>query len=132
GRFEIAPEAEMPAEMTLDRLSRRSSLLDQFDQARRDFGASPAARDLDRQRQRAFSLVNSSKVRDALDLGKEPARLREQYGMTLFGQGCLQARRLVEAGCRFVTVVWDEYGQLNAGWDTHVDQFNRLTKDLLP
>jgi hypothetical protein len=131
-RFEIAPEAEMPAEMTLDRLSRRRSLLAQFDQARRDFDASPAPQMLNRQMGRAFSLVNSSKVRVALDLGKEPARLRERYGMTLFGQGCLQARRLVEAGCRFVTVIWDEFGQLNAGWDTHVDQHNRLTKDLLP
>src|SRR5207247_6601625 len=93
---------------------------------------SPAARTLDHQRERAFSLVNSSKVRLALDLGREPDPLRRQYGLTLFGQGCLQARRLVEAGCRFVTVVWDEVGQLNAGWDTHVDQKNRLTKDLLP
>ncbi len=131
-RFEIAPEAEMPADMTLDRLSKRRSLLEQFDQARRTLDASPAARALDKQRERAFSLVNSMKVRQALDLGKETDRLRQAYGMTLFGQGCLQARRLVEAGCRFITVVWDEYGQLNAGWDTHVDAKNRLTKDLLP
>ncbi len=130
-RFEIAAEAELPADMTLDRLSKRRSLLEQFDQARRSLDQ-PAARALDRQRERAFSLVNSTKVRAALDLGKEPDRLRQAYGMTLFGQGCLQARRLVEAGCRFVTVVWDEYGQLNAGWDTHVDHYNRLKKDLLP
>jgi uncharacterized protein (DUF1501 family) len=39
---------------------------------------------------------------------------------------------LVEAGCRFVTVVWDEFGQLNSGWDTHVDHYNRLKNDLLP
>jgi hypothetical protein len=131
-RFEIAPEAEMPAGMTLDRLSKRHSLLDQFDRARRKLEEGPAVRVLDRQRARAFSLVSSSKVRTAFDLGREPDRLRRQYGMTLFGQGCLQARRLVEAGCRFVTVVWDEYGQLNAGWDTHVDQANRLKNDLLP
>lgn len=131
-RFEIAPEAEMSEGMTLDRLSHRRSLLDQFDQARRDFDAGPASRILDLQRERAFGLVNSNKVRVALDLGKEPRKLREQYGMTLFGQGCLQARRLVEAGCRFVTVIWDEVGQLNAGWDTHVDHYNRLKNDLLP
>ncbi|HKI37286.1 MAG TPA: DUF1501 domain-containing protein [Gemmataceae bacterium] len=131
-RFEIAPEAELPADMTLDRLHGRRSLLEQFDQSRRAFDASPAARHLDRQRGLAFSLLNSTKVRNALDLGQEPDRLRESYGMTLFGQGCLQARRLVEAGCRFVTVIWDEFGQLNAGWDTHVDQKNRLSKDLLP
>jgi hypothetical protein len=132
GRFEIAPEAELPDGMTLDRQSKRRSLLQQFDQARRKFDTAPAPQILDKQRERAFSLVSSSKVRVALDLGKEPIRLREQYGMTLFGQGCLQARRLVEAGCRFVTVIWDEVGQLNAAWDTHVDQANRLQNDLLP
>jgi hypothetical protein len=118
--------------VTLDRLSRRRSLLQQLDDSRRAFDASPASRQLDRQRGLAFSLLNSPGVKAALDLDRESSRLREAYGMTLFGQGCLQARRLVEAGCRFVTVIWDEYGQLNSGWDTHVDQKNRLTKDLLP
>src|SRR2546423_5077471 len=76
--------------------------------------------------------MGSPSVRVALDLAREPEKVRRRYGMTLFGQGCLQARRLVEAGCRFVTVIWDEVGQLNAGWDTHVDQRNRLKNDLLP
>jgi uncharacterized protein (DUF1501 family) len=89
-------------------------------------------RDLDRRQSLAFGLLNSPKIRTALDLGREPDRLRRAYGMTLFGQGALQARRLVEAGCRFVTVIWDEYGQLNAGWDTHVDRKNRMKDDLLP
>jgi hypothetical protein len=131
-RFEIAPESELPADMTLDRLHRRRSLMEQFDLARRNLDQSDAGRDLNRQREMAFGLLNSSKVRSALDLGREPDRLRRSYGMTLFGQGALQARRLVEAGCRFVTVVWDEFGQLNAGWDTHVDAKNRLKDDLLP
>lgn len=131
-RFEIAPEAELPADLTLDRLSHRRSLLEQFDQSRRSLDQSGAGRDLNRQRALAFSLLNSTRIRTALDLGRESDRLRQAYGMTLFGQGALQARRLVEAGCRFVTVIWDEYGQLNAGWDTHVDQSNRLKNDLLP
>lgn len=131
-RFDIAPEAEMPPDMTLDRLQTRRSLLAQFDDARRGLDREPAVRNLDRQRGLAFSLVNSATVRTALDLGREPLPLREAYGMTLFGQGALQARRLVEAGCRFVTVIWDEIGQLNAGWDTHVDARNRLKNDLLP
>jgi hypothetical protein len=130
-RFEIAPEAELPPGMTLDGLQRRRSLLEQFDRARRAFDGQ-AARTFDRQRQLAFALVSSAKVRAALDLGRESDRLRDSYGMTLFGQGALQARRLVEAGCRFVTVIWDEYGQLNSGWDTHVDHHNRLKNDLLP
>ena len=131
-RFEIAPEAELPADITIDRLHRRRSLLEQFDQGRRTLDRSPAARTMDNQRGLAFSLLNSAAIRTALDLEREPRRLRESYGMTLFGQGTLQARRLVEAGCRFVTVIWDEVGQLNAGWDTHVDQHNRLKNDLLP
>jgi hypothetical protein len=131
-RFEIAPEAELPGEMTLDRLHGRRSLLAQFDQARRALDGSPVVRNLDRQRSLAYGLLNSPKIHTALDLGREPDRLRRAYGMTLFGQGALQARRLVEAGCRFVTVIWDEVGQLNAGWDTHVDHKNRLKNDLLP
>jgi hypothetical protein len=131
-RFEFAPEAELPAGMTLDRLNRRRSLLEQFDEARRDFDRQPAVRALDHQQALAYSLLNSAAVRTAFDLGREPDRVRQAYGMTLFGQGVLQARRLVEAGCRFVTVVWDEFGQLNTGWDTHVDHYNRLKNDLLP
>lgn len=132
GRFEITPDAELPADMTLDRLDRRRSLLSQVDDARRRFDDAAAVRDLSRHRQTAYSLLNSLAIRQAFDLGREPERLRETYGMTLFGQAALQARRLVEAGCRFVTVIWDEYGQLNAGWDTHVDHYNRLKNDLLP
>lgn len=132
GRFEITPDAELPADMTFDRLDRRRSLLGQMDIARRRFDEDPAVRDLARHRQTAYSLLNSPAIRDAFDLGREPETLREHYGMTLFGQAALQARRLVEAGCRFVTVIWDEFGQLNAGWDTHVDHYNRLKNDLLP
>jgi hypothetical protein len=131
-RFEIAPEAELPPDITLDRLQQRRSLLEQFDRARRLADDSAAVRTMDRQSALAFSLVNSAQIRTALDLQREPRGLRDAYGMTLFGQATLQARRLVEAGCRFVTVIWDEFGQLNSGWDTHVDQRDRLRNDLLP
>ena len=130
GRFTLG-EADGPR-LTLDRMDGRRSLLAQFDAARRGLDATPAGRHLDAIRARAFGLLASPKVRTALDLGREPGKLRESYGMTLFGQGCLQARRLVEAGCRFVTVVWDEFGQLNSGWDTHVDARSRLKNELLP
>ena len=46
----------------------------------------------------AYSLIGSERMRQALDIGREPMRLRESYGMTMFGQACLAARRLVEAG----------------------------------
>lgn len=131
-RFEFAAGTALTDGMTLDRLSTRRSILEQFDAARREGDTSRSGRKFGENRARAFSLVDSPKIHTALDLGREPDKLRARYGMTLFGQGALQARRLVEAGCRFVTVIWDEFGQLNTGWDTHVDQRNRLKNDLLP
>src|SRR5258708_29308354 len=63
--------------------------------------------------------MTSTKAREAFDLSKEPEKVRERYGMTRFGQCCLLARRLIEAGVRFVTVntfltVFDEIT-----WDIH-------------
>jgi len=54
-------------------------------------------------------MLGSEKLKQALDVRREPAKTRESYGHMLFGQGCLAARRLVEAGSRFVTVFWDEF-----------------------
>jgi uncharacterized protein (DUF1501 family) len=72
-------------------------------------------------------------MRDALDVGREPRRVRENYGMTLFGQACLAARRLVEAGSKFVTVFWDGFGQFaSCAWDTHANHYPRLKEYLLP
>jgi Protein of unknown function (DUF1501) len=131
-RFELAGTTELPAEITLDRLDGRRGLVAQFDQARRDLERSGAGRSLDRYRAMALSLIGSEKVRRALDLGREPLALRESYGMTLFGQAALAARRLVEAGSRFVSVFWDEYGLAGSGWDTHWDHYPRMKNELLP
>jgi hypothetical protein len=129
-RFELA--AEGPADITLDRLDRRRTLLQQLDDARRSSDAKRQADAADRYREMAYSLLGSKKLRDALEVQREPIKMRESYGMTLFGQGCLAARRLVEAGSRFVTVFWDEFGLAGSGWDTHWDHYNRMTKELCP
>jgi uncharacterized protein (DUF1501 family) len=72
-------------------------------------------------------------MREALDIGRESMDLREQYGMTLFGQACLAARRLVEAGSKFITVFWDGFGQFSGcAWDTHANHYPRLKEYLLP
>ncbi len=97
----------------------RRSLLDQFDRARRDLDAQERISTYSRQQQMAFTLLTSGKMHDALDFAREPIPVREAYGMTLFGQSCLAARRLIEAGARFVTVIWDAYG-LNAGSWTRI------------
>ena len=74
----------------------------------------------------------AERSRQAFDLGQEPDETRDLYGMTLFGQASLTARRLVEAGGRFITVFWDEYGLAGTGWDTHWDHFPRMKDELLP
>jgi hypothetical protein len=117
-------------DITLDRLNRRHSLVQQLDQqARRLEGP---MRHFSRLQQAAFDLLTSAKVSQALDVTREPPRVRERYGYTLFGQGVLAARRLIEAGARVVTVFWDEYGPVNTAWDTHANNFPRLKEGLCP
>ncbi|HLJ94140.1 MAG TPA: DUF1501 domain-containing protein [Gemmataceae bacterium] len=130
--FELANGTRLPDEITLDRLNGRLRLAEQFDQARRDLDQASAGQSLDHYREMALSLIGSEKIRTALDLTREPPELRASYGMTLFGQSCLAARRLVEAGTRFITVFWDEYGLAGSGWDTHWDHYPRMKNELLP
>jgi hypothetical protein len=133
GRFVASDTAQTSDSLTLDRLNRRRSLLEQFDDARRRHESTARIHAYDRHQQMAFSLLTSSRLHDALDIGREPPALRERYGMTLFGQSCLAARRLVEAGSRFITVFWDAY-EIFAGcaWDTHANHYPRLKQYLLP
>jgi hypothetical protein len=131
-RFELATATKLPRDITLDRLDTRRSLVEQFDNARRDLRATDAGRGFDRYRDMAYSLIGSEKIRAALDLSREPRRLRESYGMTIFGQAALTARRLIEAGSRFVSVFWDEYGLAGSAWDTHWDHYPRMKQELMP
>ena len=124
-RFELTVASDG---MTLDRLDGRNSLLRQLDEQRRTTEGGT----FDRHRAMALSVLTSGRLRDALDVQREPASLRERYGMTLFGQSCLAARRILEAGGTFVTVCWDEVGIGNTGWDTHVHHYPRLREELGP
>jgi hypothetical protein len=130
-RFVLASGTQMAAELTIDRLDRRRSLVDQLDQARRAHDQH-AEQSLDRYRQMAYSLIGSERVNTALDLEREPIQRRESYGMTIFGQAALTARRLVEAGSKFVSVFWDEYGLAGSGWDTHWQHYPRMRQELCP
>jgi len=84
---------------------------------------SAAAKGLDSYYERALAMLHSPKLREAFDLSAESEAVREAYGRTTYGQGCLLARRLVEAGTKFVTVYFSDNigGQSteSGGWDTH-------------
>jgi hypothetical protein len=129
-RFSLASATNLGPGLTIDRLDQRRSLLQQLNDARRE--ADATTQNLDRYREMAYSLIGSERVQRALDLAREPMPIRESYGMTIFGQACLSARRLVEAGSKFVSVFWDEYGLAGSGWDTHWDHYGRMKNELMP
>ncbi|MBM4068480.1 MAG: DUF1501 domain-containing protein [Planctomycetes bacterium] len=131
-RFELATTSQLAPEITLDRLSRRRSLVEQFDRARQRHDEEGVTRGMDRYREMAYNMIGSDRIQRALDIGREPRNLRESYGMTVFGQASLAARRLVEAGSRFVTVFWDEFGLAGSGWDTHWEHYPRMKNELMP
>lgn len=113
------PDLLPPAEIGQVRLQRRRELRQVVDDAVRDFEASPNASLMDTNFSSAYRLMTSTRAREAFDLTREPQKVRDRYGMTRFGQCCLLARRLVEAGVRFVTIntfitVFDEIT-----WDIH-------------
>jgi len=117
---------QLPNGFTLDQLDDRDSLMNDFDDA---FRANDKAGDLvdglDAFHKKALEILRSDKTKNAFDLTREKPELRETYGLNGFGQGALAARRLVEAGVRFVTISM-------GGWDTHGKNFEALSKQRLP
>jgi hypothetical protein len=138
GPFRL-PNFRLPEAVTLERLGDRRQLLGSFDTLRRDVDRTGQMDGLDRFQQRAWDILTSPAARDAFDLDREPAKLRERYGFMpafdpkasnrcgapAWSQRVLLARRLVEAGVRLVTVDlrW---------WDTHVKGFESLRLGFLP
>jgi hypothetical protein len=119
-----------PGGVNMDRVTRRKGVLAAVDQFQRQGDAAgPLAQRgvqaMDEFYTRAFDLVTSPVAKKAFSLQEEDAKLRDAYGRNSFGQGCLLARRLIEAGTRFVHI------QKN-GWDTHTDNFTTLKKSRLP
>ena len=116
--FEV-PDLLPPKEIGVARLDRRRKLRAIVDDTVDAFEKSEDAELIDSNFQAAFRLMTSAQARDAFDLTKEPKKVRERYGMTRFGQSCLLARRLVEAGVRFVTIntFITVFGEIT--WDIH-------------
>jgi hypothetical protein len=115
-----------PKGVDLERMSSRLSMLRMLDRWQRGTETKLAKLDeIDAYYQKAFSLVTSPRVKKAFQIEEEPAKLRDGYGRTMFGQSCLLARRMVEAGVRYVTVGMP-------GWDTHTNNFRDMKDKLLP
>jgi hypothetical protein len=113
------PDLLPPDSIGTARIERRKRMRDIVDGTVRGFEDSEAAKMMDDNFHAAYRLMTSSQARAAFDLKSEPEAVRERYGMNRFGQCCLLARRLVEAGVRFVTIntfltVFDEIT-----WDIH-------------
>src|SRR5438105_1108416 len=109
------------------RLERRAKLRDAINSQMPDIDKAVADYNLDAYYDRALQLVLSGRARDAFDLSREDAKTRDRYGRNTFGQSCLLARRLVEAGTRVVEVVWPKVANSdNHSWDQHVDLTKRM------
>ncbi len=112
------PDLLPPPEIGQVRLQRRRRLRQLVETKIKQFEATPDAELLEKNFQTAYRLMTSKQAREAFDISKEPPKVRERYGMNRFGQCCLLARRLIEAGVRFVTI------------NTFITVFNEITWDI--
>src|SRR5204862_7565745 len=98
------PELSLPANLPLERLEARRELQKLIDQQSHLIDHAASAKGLDAYYERALAMLGSTRLREAFNLQAEPVDVRDKYGRTTYGQGCLLARRLVEAGTKLVTV----------------------------
>jgi hypothetical protein len=120
-------------ELTATRMERRATLRDTIAKGMPDLEEAVAKHDLDEYYGKALGLVVSGRAKKAFDLSQETPALRERYGKNTFGQCCLLARRLVEAGTRFVEVVWPKVANSdNHSWDVHVGLSQRMKNQSAP
>jgi hypothetical protein len=116
-------------DVSKDRMERRESLLHKVEGSMPDIDKAVSSYALDSYYQKAFSLILSGQARQAFDLSKETDKVRDRYGRHTFGQGCLLARRLIEAGTRFVQMNWPAVANGDPtvdAWDTHAANFGPL------
>ena len=118
-------DLNLPGGVDDKRFSRRRSLLETVDNHFRELEKSDALDSMDAFYQHAYSLISSQEAREAFNLKAEPEPLRQKYGMNQPGQRMLLARRLVEAGTRFVSLT-------AGGWDHHDNIKNAMSKTLPP
>lgn len=129
-RFELGPKRTSDSP-SIARTGLRRALLEQFDTVRRDLESHARVANYGQLQHTACELTNGRLAR-ALDIQQEPESTRAAYGMDLFGQSLLAARRIIEADGKFVSVFWDTYSHFANGWDTHSNHYPRLKEFLLP
>jgi uncharacterized protein (DUF1501 family) len=122
---ELAPPAGVDVERLRDRKTMQAGLAGLSDLAER----TQEIKGMRDYQARAIDLLTSTRTQKAFDINDEPAKVREKYGRFTYGQSVLLARRLVEAGVRFVTVY---YSPGIGGWDTHKGNFSTLKESRLP
>src|SRR5262245_20609672 len=124
------PNLALTGGVTVEQFSHRRQLLAEFDQLRRTIDIDGRLEGTDRLRSAAFQLLANPQIAQAFDLGREDSRLRDRYGRHLWGQSCLLARRLAEAGAGVITIdalapekgrpiyfSWDDHANAQPGWD---------------
>jgi len=115
------------------RLKRRAGLRQQINNQMRDLDKAVEDYNLNEYYDRALNLIVSGRARDAFDLSSESDDLRDRYGRNTFGQSCLLARRLVEAGTRVVEVIWPKVANSdNHSWDVHKGLVKRMRDQSAP
>src|SRR5262249_44832870 len=120
-------------ELTATRMERRATLRETISKGMPDLEEAVAKHDLDEYYDKALGLVVSGRAKKAFDLTLEKPEVRERYGKNTFGQCCLLSRRLVEAGTRFVEVVWPKVANSdNHSWDVHVGLSTRMKNQAAP
>lgn len=133
GGFRVQDLA-LPSNVTTDRFANRKNMLDAVNAHFAGKEKSDNLEAMDTFYQRAYGLISSEKAREAFDINKEDAKLRDLYGRNAAGQRMLMARRLVESGVRFVTLTyggWDLHGGIAQGTKNQLPQFDQAFATLI-
>jgi hypothetical protein len=126
-------DLQLREELTPLRMQRRATLRETIIKGMPQLEEAVSKYDLDEYYGKALSLIVSGRAKKAFDLASEPAAVRERYGKNTFGQCCLLARRLVEAGTRFVEVIWPKVANSDRhSWDVHVGLSQRMKNEAAP
>lgn len=126
-------DLQLRPEVPQERLARRANLRETINASLDELDKAVSKYALDEYYGKALSLVLSGRAREAFNLSAEPRELREKYGMNTFGQSCLLARRLIEAGTRVVQVNWPKVANSDRhSWDVHAGLSSRMKNESGP